>query len=281
MANELELRQSLFDSEEELEQLVDLQNRVYQKRGIVFTKQYFHNRYVLNPSGKVISFNAFDGDKMIAHYACIPTRFVVNSRVANGILSLSTVTHQDYRGRGLFRTLAKMTYDKAREDGFEFVLGIANANSFPGFLKYFNFEFIDQLEVKVGYGTRIYPKEGVIFSGYYDDEIMKWRATCAFNVNYHKCSSSIESNYGKFARTFMGSFDKHLLENLSIQKSKFSILPKLYIGIGADIKSLYIPVPKFIKRSPFNLIFMDMTNGKLPRINKENIHFQLWDFDVV
>ena len=39
-------------------------------------------------------------------------------------------------------------------------------------------------------------------------------------------------------------------------------------------------VPKFIRPSPFNLIFMDLTEGKLPKVTKENIFFQLFDFDV-
>ena len=55
----------------------------------------------------------------------------------------------------------------------------------------------------------------------------------------------------------------------------------LYVGLGLEHKSgLYFNMPKFIKHSPFNLIFKDMSDGELPTINKDNIFFQLIDYDV-
>ena len=55
----------------------------------------------------------------------------------------------------------------------------------------------------------------------------------------------------------------------------------LYIGYGADLnKGFYVNIPKFIEHSPFNLIFRDLTDGTLPEVNKDNILFELMDFDV-
>lgn len=274
----LELRRSYFDTEKELEQLVELQNKVYESRGLRFSKKGFENRYLHNPTGRVISFNAFDGDRMVSHYACIPTRFVIDGRVVRGILSMATVTHPDYRGRGLFKTLARMTYDAAKKEGYEFVIGVANANSFPGFMKYFPFQFVGQLDVKVGYGNNIQPREDILFSGYYDEDIMNWRSNCG--TKYIRTTKSIEGRYGKFARTFMGCFNPSLIDILPLPKAKKHLLPKLYVGLGANVGGFYFKVPKFIKHSPFKLIFMDLTDGKLPNIHKKNILFQLWDFDV-
>lgn len=276
--NKILIRQCMFDSEDEWNQYISLQNEVYKDRHKTFRKDSFIHYFLNNPSGKVISFGAFVNDTMVANYSCIPKKMLIDGRVVNGLLSMATVTHPDYRGRGLFKTLAKMTYDKAKEDGYEFVIGVANANSFHGFMKYFPFKFVDRLEVKVGYGSNIRRKEGVIFSGYYDNEIMKWRASWrSFYRTNHSC---IEGKHGKFVRTHMGSFEKEALSHLSLPKSKCSLLPKLYVGIGAKTKGMFFNVPKFIKRSPFNLIFMDLTNGSLPKVTKENIQFQLWDFDV-
>ncbi len=55
----------------------------------------------------------------------------------------------------------------------------------------------------------------------------------------------------------------------------------LYVGIGYKINGVYIHLPKFIKRSPFNLIFKDLTNGGLPKLNADNISFSLSEFDVI
>ena len=55
----------------------------------------------------------------------------------------------------------------------------------------------------------------------------------------------------------------------------------IYIGLGVNTNNgFYFNLPKFIKRSPFNLIFRDLTNGELPKLNPDNIFFTLLDYDV-
>lgn len=272
----LDLRQSLFDTEEELDQLVELQNEVYKERGIVFNKEVFRHWYVENPCGRAISFNAFDGDKMVAHYVCIVKQMLIDGRIVDGILSMATVTHPDYRGRGLFKTLAKMTYDYARDNGYEFVIGVANANSFPGFMKYFPFQFVGQLDFKVGYGNKVKSNGEKVFSGYWTVESLNWRC----NKGYRHAGETIIGSYGRFSKTLVGCFNERLISNTIIPKAGLSVKPTLYIGLGGTPRGLFVKMPKFIKRSPFNLIFMDLTNGKLPKINKDNVFFQLIDFDV-
>lgn len=277
-SNNLEIKLCKFDSNEEWEQYIALQNDVYKERHILFKKESFCRYYIENPVGRVLSFGAFDNGRMIANYSCIPKKMLIDGRVVKGLLSMATVTHPDYRGRGLFKTLAKMTYEKAKEDGYEFVIGVANANSFPGFMKYFPFTFVDRLQVKVGYGNNVHRKPDIKFSAYYDKEIMKWRASWRsfYSINH----TSVEGKHGRFVRTYMGLFEKQVLSYISLPKARCSFFPKLYVGTGAEVKGLYFNVPKFIKHSPFNLIFMDLTDGKLPKVTKDNIHFQLWDFDV-
>lgn len=273
---DLTIKQNSFDTDLELEQLVILQNEVYKERGLTFEKEGFRHWYIENPSGRAISFNAFDGDKMVAHYVCVIKQMLVDGRVTNGILSMATVTHPDYRGRGLFKTLAKMTYDCARDNGYEFVIGVANANSFPGFMKYFPFQFVGNLEFKVGYGMHIKSDGYKMFSGYWTDETLKWRC----RNNYKQSGDTIIGTYGRFSQTLVGCFDEHLLSNANLPQAGLSIKPSLYIGFGGDPQGLFVKMPKIIKHSPFNLIFMDLTDGKLPKMTKDNVFFQLFDFDV-
>ena len=175
MNEHIEIRQSFFETEEELDKLVTLQNEVYKERGLVFNKNGFRHWYVENPYGKAISFNAFDGEKMVAHYVCVAKKMMIEDRLVDGILSMATVTHPDYRGRGLFKTLAKKTYDYARNSGYEFVIGVANANSFSGFMKYFPFQFVSQLDVKIGYGRKVVIDGKKTFYGYWDEDALQWR----------------------------------------------------------------------------------------------------------
>lgn len=276
MNNNITIRQTLFDSDEEFDQLVVLQNEVYKERGLTFETEGFRHWYVENPFGRAISFNAFDGDKMVAHYVCIIKKMLIDDRVVDGMLSMATVTHPEYRGRGLFKTLAKMTYDHARDNGYEFVVGVANANSFPGFMKYFPFQYVGQLDCKVGYGNHVTANSKKMFAGYWDKDAIKWRCRKGYKVS----GNTIIGNYGNYSRTLVGCFDEQLLAAANLPKIGSSIKPSLYVGLGGKPEGIFTDVPKFVKHSPFHLIFMDLTDGKLPQINKDNVFFQLFDFDV-
>ncbi len=272
------IKQLFFDDGDiSLQKLVDLQNKVYEGKH-TFSIKGFRNWYLKNPMGKVISFNAFYGEELVAHYACIPYKMKIGDRIVLGLFDMATVTHPQHRGKGLFKKLAQTTYDYAKDNGFEFVLGVANANSFPGYVKYFPFTFVGQLDVKMGWGTNIKSVEKE-FSVYWDTDSMNWRMKCC-RANYSRKENCILGQYNKYVQTFMGCFSGELLSSSEIQDKKWSRRPKLYVGLGADIKCPYFTVPKFIKRSPFNLIFMDLTDGTLPKMTRDNVFFQLFDFDV-
>ncbi len=276
----LQIRHTTFEKEEEFKQLVELQNIVYQHRGLHFSTDGFRYWYKKNPVGNVVAHSAFDGNKMVAHYACIPTQMSIDGVCVNGLLSMAVVTHPDYRGHGLFTTLATKTYELARDLGYEFVVGVANANSFPIFMKHFPFNYIGQLDVKWGWGEIKIPNK--MFSHYWTDKTIQWRTN---KPKYSKYKNNIYGLYGKlpFIKTFMGEIPEQLSNGLKLKLTKHFIRPfNLYVGMGADFSyGHYFDVPKFVKHSPFHLRFMDITPDKhLPTVNKENIVFQLIDFDV-
>ena len=277
---EYTIKQLLFDDGEvSLQKVVDLQNIVYEGR-YTFKTDGFKQWYLNNPMGRVISFNAFYGEELVAHYACIPYKMEIGGRVVLGLLDMATVTHPNHRGKGLFKKLAKTTYDYAKEQGFEFVLGVANANSFPGYMKYFPFTFVGQLDVKMGLGTRITPDGEKTYKVYWDKDAFNWRLnTC--KANYSRKKQSLLGQYNALVQTYMGSYSEDFLNQTKAQNKHWGFRPKLYVGMGAKFDSLFLTVPKFIKRSPFNLIILDLTEGKLPPVSKDNIFFQLFDFDVV
>ncbi len=229
--------------------------------------------------GKVISFNAFYGEELVAHYACVPYKMKIDGRVVLGLFDIATATHPNHRGKGLFKTLAKTTFEYAKEQGYEFVLGVANANSFPGYMKHFPFTFVGQLEVRLGWGTNIMPDGDKQFSIYWDVDAFNWRLKCC-KANYSREKDCAIGKYNSYVQTFMGKYENSFLDTTDLTNKGWGKKPKLYVGMGAKFKSLYLKVPKFIKRSPFNLIFLDLTDGKLPIPNKDNFYFQLFDLDV-
>lgn len=277
--NGYDIKQLYFDDDEiSLQKVVDLQNVVY-KGKYTFTMEGFRQRYLNNPMGRVISFNAFKGEELVAHYACIPYKMMIKGRVVLGLFDMATVTHPNHRGKGLFKKLAEITYNYAKTKGFEFVIGVANANSFPGYMKYFPFTFVGQLEVKMGFGGKIKSNGIKDYAIYWDKESFEWRLNCC-TANYSRIGNSIIGKYNSFIQTYMGSYDEVFLNNTVVKNKNWGVRPRLYVGLGAKFNSLYLTVPKFVKRSPFNLIILDLTEGKLPPVSKDNIFFQLFDFDV-
>jgi GNAT superfamily N-acetyltransferase len=282
-----EIKQLLFNEcSSSLSQVTELQNVVYNSSKHRFTTESFKFWYLDNPLGNVISYNAFFGEMLVAHYACIPIQMSIEGRIVNGLLDMATVTHPDHRGKGLFKTLAKTTYDYAVTQGYEFIIGVANANSFPGYMKYFDFTFVAQLDVKVGFGTDIFNIRDNTYSMYWNEESLEWRLRHSkYSIYKDVFVGTLDYSYFKKLigiKTLMGNVPKNLANTLHIKKSHCMLRPlNLYVGLGADLsKGYYISIPKFIKHSPFNLIFLDLTNGKLPAITKDNIFFQLIDFDV-
>lgn len=286
MSEEYTIRRLDFTDADDLRRLVDLQNAVYQGTHF-FSEETFRFWYLDNPNGRVVSFNAFFKDEMVAHYALIPVRMSVEQRIVPGLLSMATVTHPAHRGKGLFKCLARESFEYARTVGYEFVIGVANANSYPGFIKYFDFQDAGRLEVLVGCSDQIHPGPAKTYKTYWDKESVAWRLGRKGRY-YQKGLAAYGTKSvwlfrrAPFIHTFMGVLEPDLAGGLSLPVAKRILRPfNLYVGLGSNAREVgYRPVPKWIKHSPFHLIFLDLTGGRLPRMTHDNVFFQLMDFDV-
>lgn len=248
-----------------------------------FSLEYLTEQYRDNPMGEIIGFNAWKDGQLAAHYVTMPIYMTILGEKVKGLLSLNTATHPKHRGKRLFSVLAKKTYDYAKENGFAFVIGVANANSIHGFIKNLGFTFVSKLDVKWGWGKiEEKNKENKVFSMCWDKETLGWRLK---DKQYYTRKGMVFGKYNNLPmiKTLMGVLPKELLEESKIRnKGRSWLRPlNLYVGLGADLnKGHYYNFPKFVKHSPFNLIFLDLTDGQLPKITKENVFFQLLDFDV-
>ena len=108
-------------------------------------RPYLEWLYFANPLGNVVGFDAMDGNTLAAHYACIPTK--IDGKL--GLLSLNTATHPNYRSKGLYQKLAEQTYEQWSAK-FDFVVGVANAQSAVGFIKRLGFNDLGRLNLRYG-----------------------------------------------------------------------------------------------------------------------------------
>jgi len=90
---------------------------------------------------------AFDeqASKAAAIYAVSSVKFKIGNELLLGTQSLDTITDIDYRGKGLFITLAKDVYAKAAAAGAAVVYGFPNGNSIHGFVKKLDWQVLDPL----------------------------------------------------------------------------------------------------------------------------------------
>ena len=242
-----------------------------------FTLKFLEWQYKDNPQGLVEGFDAFYNNELVGHYVTIPVSYVFEGEIKKGLLSLNTAIHNDHRGKGLFTKLAIETYKEAKIKGFEFVVGVANQNSTHGFIKKLGFQLIAPLEVKFGIGE-IKSKLGNTyrFKPFWNSKSLKWRLNCP-TKEYYQNSNKV------FAKTTIFGVRAQLYQNYldEFHLSKTSSLLNIWIGINEDKikKGILFTLPKFLKPSPLNFIFKDLT-GKMRSLKKEDVFFELIDFDA-
>lgn len=92
-------------------------------------------RFQNNPTAGPMIDLAWDGDTLAAHYAVSPVTVSVAGQACLTALSMTTMTHPAYRGRGLFTLLANSLYAKMARQGYLMVWGFPNDLSHRGFVR--------------------------------------------------------------------------------------------------------------------------------------------------
>lgn len=93
-----------------------------------------------------------ENETIAAFYGVFPYPINHSGKIIIAGQSGDTMTHPQHTGKGLFVTLAKLTYDLCKSEGIAFIFGFPNQNSYPGFVRKLNWthkENIQQYEMKV------------------------------------------------------------------------------------------------------------------------------------
>lgn len=105
-------------------------------------------RYFSNPYGGPFMYLARNKKgKLIANYSGAPVPLLIDGKAEMSLLSMSTMTHPEYCGRGLFTDLASKLYAEAKNK-FACVWGFPNANSHPAFVAKLEWRDIYELPTK-------------------------------------------------------------------------------------------------------------------------------------
>lgn len=115
----------------------------------VSRREYLEWLYERSPFGQVVETNLDDDEGRCGHYAVVPIDLVRDGAPLRGALSLNTAVHERARGGGAFVRLADATYEAAGALGIEAIVGVANGNSTPGFVRRLGFQLITPLPAQV------------------------------------------------------------------------------------------------------------------------------------
>lgn len=93
-------------------------------------------RFRDNPAGQYMIKLMWEKDKLIGHYAVSPVIMSVEGEDVLTAHSLTTMTHPDYGGRGVFKELSNAMYNELENKrGCKAIWGFPNNNSHYGFVK--------------------------------------------------------------------------------------------------------------------------------------------------
>jgi GNAT superfamily N-acetyltransferase len=276
-------------SEPSLQSYHRLLTEVFPTAAAQFTPAYLTWQYVRNPAGPAVGFNAFAGETLAAHYVTLPIRVQLEGRACKGLLSLNTATHPEHQGKGLFTKLADATYQYAASQGYELVVGVANANSTPGFTRKLGFQLVAPLEARLGVGALPAqdPRFTSEFEVLWDRELLGWRLanpSRAYRLRQRGESTRVEAPTGKAGiQAILGDFPRALCPTSLERTSPASPNPvRLWLGIDPSRRfqlSLYRPIPQRLRPSPLNLIYRDLS-GKRPALDVSRLRFRALDFDA-
>jgi hypothetical protein len=109
---------------------------------------HFSEKYDTGYAGlKHVGFIAYnDANQAIAFYAVIPCFLVLHKMELLAAQSADTMTHPQYRNRGLFTELALLTYTLCETLGIQMLFGFPNQHSLHGFINKLGWKITETMD---------------------------------------------------------------------------------------------------------------------------------------
>ena len=95
--------------------------------------------YLQNPAGNLVVVADLNG-RIIGHLTEIPIQMKVEGTVVRGSITAEVMTHPDFRLRGIFTEMYKLSLNERINQGFSRSYAFNNENSHAAFLKFGSFD---------------------------------------------------------------------------------------------------------------------------------------------
>jgi GNAT superfamily N-acetyltransferase len=133
-------------TQDRLKDLERLYNVVY---GRSVPKKYFKIKYDSRYTGhEYVGFIAYsEQHSPIAYYGVLPCFLQCGGQKILAAQSADTMTHPEYRYKGLFVELSQFTFDLCRQLGIRIIYGFPNQNSYPAMVHKLGWKMIHSMEL--------------------------------------------------------------------------------------------------------------------------------------
>jgi len=132
-------------TENNLSDIAKLYAAVY---GTPSPKDLFVKKYDTAYTGKqYIGFMAYSDDRVpVGYYGVIPCFLQYDDTIILSAQSADTMTHPQYRYKGLFVELSNTTFDLCRAEGIRIIVGFPNQNSLHGAINKLRWKMTDTMD---------------------------------------------------------------------------------------------------------------------------------------
>jgi hypothetical protein len=234
--------------------------------------EYWKWRFPDNLERKIMIKLMWEGDQLVGHYAVSPVKMNVDGEVVLTALSMTTMTHPDFGGRGIFTDLAEALYnDEGEKSNLKAVWGFPNSNSHYGFiknLKWLNLEQVPTFSVLTDKIKKAGTSNIGIVSGFNSGHVKTQQKLLS---NYHvKAERSAEYLTWRYLKN---PINKYAVFELKQGEELYYAVTKLFPSFTAkdqfeiDILELMFPADHNVLLDLMNAIKEHYGNHRLLQIN--------------
>jgi hypothetical protein len=246
-------------------------------------------QYLRNPAGPARYVNAYTGSgKLVAHYAVLPTPPLADPPTifTGTYFSLNTAVDPSAGVPGLMVATARALFEGLRQEGPALVLGVANENSFAGFVRVLGFQSLGRLSLTLhapGSWPAITAPRVLA-----DDPVhLAWRAARPGVTAYadpKRGALTVRLRYRgvPLDAVLSTGLPEDMVRPLPLPRPA-AWTPRLYAAFGSPVRG-GVTVPERLRPSPLQYIvrvLSDTTSGETIAQHLMSRRFEFLDFDVV
>lgn len=265
-----------------LERVSDLLRLVFPKARHL-SPDYLAWQYAANPDGEAVAYSAFAGETLVGHLAGMALAARIDGEDRRGLLLINSAVHAGHRRRGLMSRLSEAIFPEGARRGFSFSISTGNRYSSKPLLT--RYRPIGLLDARIGLGSP--PAGGRLpepsFERIWSEEALRWRlANPEGRYSVKRDGEGITVS----AATGIPGIGAILYQGPgAVPLADGPAAPgplRLWLGRDPGIAwqgSAFLRIPQWLRPSPLNLFFRDLTGGGFVP-DPGRLVFRALDFDA-